>query len=74
MNLTDKQVGGLTLKMLSITPKMNEAKGCAVAALYALADRDVQWVNFIKDKYGIEFDFTQIRNQYEEAIKTVNGF
>ena len=74
MNLTDKHAAGLTLRMLSATPKMEEAKRCAVETLYILADRDVQWVNFIKEKYGIDFDFTPIRKQYEEAIEVVKKY
>lgn len=74
MNLTDKQVGGLTLKMLSITPKMNEAKECAVVSLQHMAERDREWVDYIKEKHGIDFDFAPLRGQYEQAINTVRGF
>ena len=74
MNLTDKHAAGLTLRMLGATPKMEDAKRCAVETLYVLADRDVQWVNFIKEKYGVDFDFAPIRKQYEEAIEVVKKY
>lgn len=74
MNLTDKQVGGLTLRMLAATAKMPDAKACAVAALQEMAQRDREWVDFIKEKYGIDYDFAPLRSQYEAAINTVNGF
>lgn len=74
MNLTDKHVAGLTLRMLGATGKMEDAKRCAAEALYTLADRDVEWVNFIKEKYGTDFDFSPIRKQYEEAVETVKRY
>lgn len=74
MNLSDKHAAGLTLRMLGATAKMEDAKRCATEALYLLADRDVEWVNFLKEKYNIDFDFTPIRKQYEEAIEVVKKY
>ena len=74
MNLTDKHAAGLTLRMLGATGKLEDAKRCATETLYVLADRDVEWVNFIKEKYGVDFDFAPIRRQYEEAIEVVKRY
>jgi len=74
MNLTDKHAAGLTLKMLAATAKMEDAKRCAVEALHILADRDVEWIKFLKEKYNIDFDFSPIRRQYEEAIEVVKKY
>lgn len=74
MNLTDKHAAGLTLKMLASTQKMEDAKRCATETLYMLADRDVEWVNFLKNKYNIDFDFAPIRRQYEQAIDAVKKY
>ena len=74
MELTDKHVAGLTLRMLGATSKMEDAKRCATESLYALADRDVEWVNFVKEKYNIDIDFAPIRKQYEKAIEVVKNY
>lgn len=74
MELTDKQVSGLALKMLGHTNNMPTAKSCTIESLYALAERDVEWVKFIKEKYGVEHDFSKTRALYEQAINAVKHY
>lgn len=74
MNLTDKHAAGLTLRMLGKAGSMPTAKECAVETLYVLAERDVQWVEFLKEKYNIDFEFAPIRSQYEEAVRVIKNF
>lgn len=76
MTLTDKQVAGLTLRMLSATPKMEDAKRCALEGLYALAERDLEWVNFLKEKHGISLDieYTKLSALYQQAEVTIKNY
>lgn len=74
MELTDKHVAGLTLRMLGATGKMEDSKRCATEALYTLADRDAEWVKFIKEKHGIDIDFAPLRRQYEQAIEVIKNY
>jgi hypothetical protein len=74
MELKDKHVSGLAIKMLGHTNNMPAAKACTTEALYALAERDVEWVNFIKEKYGVEYDFSKTRSLYEQAIQAIKQY
>lgn len=76
MTLSDKHVAGLTLKMLGATGKMDEAKRCALEGLYALAQRDLEWVEFLKEKHGInlDVDYTKLRAQYQQAEVVIKNY
>ena len=74
MNLTEKHVAGLTLKMLSKTGNLGSAKECALEGLYSLAERDLEWVNFVKEKYGIDIDYVRIKNQYQQAEVVIKNY
>jgi len=74
MTLKDKQVAGLTLRMLSRTGNMGTAKECAVEGLYALAERDLEWVNYLKETHGIDFDYAKLRNLYVEAENVIKNY
>lgn len=75
MNLTDKHVAGLTLRMLGVTGKMEEAKRCSLEALYALSERDLEWVKYLKENHGIEFDYNgKLRNLYIEAQNAIKNY
>lgn len=75
MNLTDKQVSALTLRMLAATGNLNTAKECASAALQELSDRDAEWIKFLKDQYNIDVDsavlnrLTALYTEAQNAIK-----
>ena len=77
MTLTDKQTAALTLKMLACTTNLDTAKECAIAALQELADRDAEWIKFVKDQYNVDVD-PGVRNRlnalYAEAQNTIKKF
>ena len=74
MELKEKHVKGLTLSMLSKTNQMDTAKQCTIEGLYALAQRDREWVDFVKEKYNIDVDYAPLRAQYEQAIEAVKKY
>lgn len=74
MELKDKHVSGLTLKILGIVGKMEETKRCSIEVLRTLAERDLEWVEFMKEKHNIDIDYAKIRAQYEEAINVVKRY
>lgn len=74
MTLTEKHVSGLTLRMLAATGKMDDAKRCALEGLYALAERDLEWVSFLKEKHGIDIDYPKLRALYEEAERAIKKY
>lgn len=74
MTLSDKQVAGLTLAMLGKTGNMSTAKECALEGLYALAQRDLEWVNFLRETHGIEIDYSKIRALYQEAETAIKKY
>jgi hypothetical protein len=74
MNLTEKYVAGLTLSMLAKVANKETAKQCAIEGLNTLAERDGEWVKFIKETYNIEIDYEKILAQYREAKKAVNNY
>lgn len=75
MNLTEKQVAGLTLSMLAKTANMATAKECSLEALYALAQRDLEWVKYLRETHGIEFDYNgKLKGLYTEAEKAIKKY
>ena len=74
MTLTDKQVAGLTLRMLAATPKMEDARKCAIEGLHALAERDLEWINFLKEKHGIDVDYSKLSSLYKQAEMTIRNY
>jgi len=74
MELKEKYVAGLTIKILNIFGKMEETKRCSIEVLRILAERDLEWVEFMKEKYNIDIDYAKIRAQYEEAINAVKHY
>lgn len=75
MNLTDKQVAGFTLSMLAKTGNIAVAKECALEGLYALAQRDLEWVKYLRETHGIEFDYNgKLRALYTEAENAIKNY
>lgn len=75
MNLTEKQVSGLTLSMLAKTGNIGTAKDCALEGLYALAQRDLEWVKYLRETHGIEFDYNgKLKNLYSEAEAAIKSY
>jgi hypothetical protein len=74
MNLTERYVAGLTLSMLAKVANKDTAKQCAIQGLNALAERDLEWVKFIKETYNIEIDYEKILAQYKEAKRAIDKY
>lgn len=75
MTLTEKQVSGLTLSMLGRASNMAVAKDCALEGLYALAQRDIEWVKYLKEAHGIDFDYNRkLKPLYAEAENAIKKY
>jgi len=74
MRLTEKDTASITLTALAHNPKLNYAMELAVAMVELVAERDAKWIEYVKEKYNIEVDPTELNGDYIEARNRIKRY